>query len=108
MKSLRLKKGLSQTQLAIDLGITQQTVNKYENHTTEPDIDMLVIMARYFNTSVDYLIGNTDIDRKYEVVYRSDLNDRELSLMESFRDVGEKQKTLILSLLEELSKDQSR
>ena len=109
LKYLRLRNGISQADLAAGLGTTQQTVNKYENSSTEPDIDTLVAMARFFNTSVDFLIGNTDIERKYEIVYDSDLNYRELCFMETFRETDEAQQNLVLNLLKELSKkkDQS-
>lgn len=58
LKQLRLGKGISQQQLADIIGTTQQSVNKYENHSTEPDLDTLVKLAEYFETSVDYLIGH--------------------------------------------------
>lgn len=57
LKELRNAKGISQQTLAEKLGVSQQSVNKYENHDIEPDIDTLIAMADYFNVSVDYLIG---------------------------------------------------
>ena len=60
LKTLRLSKNLSQQQLALRLDLSQQTIYKYENQITEPDIATLIKLADYFNTSVDYLIGNTD------------------------------------------------
>ena len=60
LKALRLSKKLSQQQLALRLDLSQQTIYKYENGITEPDIATLIKLADYFNTSVDYLIGNTN------------------------------------------------
>ena len=60
LKALRLSKKLSQQQLALRLDLSQQTIYKYENGITEPDIATLIKLAGYFNTSVDYLIGNTN------------------------------------------------
>ena len=57
LKSLRAERDLSQQQLAEQLGINQQSVNSCENRGTEPDIGMLMKMADFFHTSVDYLIG---------------------------------------------------
>lgn len=85
LKRLREKKGLSQQALAEILGISQQSVNKYENHETEPDIYMLMQMANLFETSVDYLIGNTDIEHKIESVQRYELNIEEAGLVEKYR-----------------------
>ncbi len=104
LKYLREKRGLSQSQLADELGVTQQSVNKYENHTTEPDIEMLIRIAKFFDTSVDFLVGNTNIERKYEVVYRTDLNDREMQVMEDFRGIDESSKTAVEIVLNELKK----
>ena len=64
LKALRIKNGISQQALAEKLGISQQSVNKYENHKIEPDISTLVAMADYFDVTVDYLIGRTTEDGK--------------------------------------------
>ena len=57
MKKLRIKHKISQKQLADVIGVSQQSINKYENHNIEPDIDTLKSLANYFNTSIDYLVG---------------------------------------------------
>ncbi|HIU69449.1 MAG TPA: helix-turn-helix transcriptional regulator [Candidatus Scubalenecus merdavium] len=59
LKKLRKLFGVSQQQLADVLGVSQQSINKYENHNVEPDIETLIAMADYFDTSVDYLVGRT-------------------------------------------------
>ena len=61
LKLLRTKNGLSQQALADALEISQQSINRYENHKVEPDIDMLIKMADFFGTSVDFLIGRENI-----------------------------------------------
>lgn len=95
LKKLRLETGLSQQQLADVIGVSQQSINKYENHGVEPDIATLIALAECFDTSVDYLIGNTEIRRKYEVVYPSDLNSKEKELIESYRKATLKDKQII-------------
>ncbi|MBV4450716.1 helix-turn-helix domain-containing protein [Clostridium tyrobutyricum] len=57
---LRKEYGMSQAELAEKLGVTQQTISKYENGTREPDSKTLKILASMFNTSIDYLLGNSD------------------------------------------------
>ncbi len=95
LKKLRVEAGLSQQQLANVVGVSQQSINKYENHGVEPDIATLIALAECFDTSVDYLIGNTDIRRKYEVVHPSDLNSKESKLIESYRKATAKDKQII-------------
>ena len=60
LKELRIEAGMSQTELASVLKISQQAIYKYENGLAEPDIAKLVEIAYFFGVSVDYLIGNSD------------------------------------------------
>ena len=99
LKFLRTYKGLSQQQLAEVIGTSQQSINKYENHNVEPDIDTLIAFADFFNTSVDYLIGNTDINRKIEPVHQYYLNDEEISLIDGFRKLTKGEKDSIFAVV---------
>ena len=60
LKDLRIEKGLTQQQLANDLKVDRTTVMKWERGERETSFAMLIKIARYFDTSCDYLIGNTD------------------------------------------------
>lgn len=60
LKELRLDKGLTQQQLADILKVDRTTVMKWETGERETNFTMLVKIARFFETSCDYLIGNTD------------------------------------------------
>lgn len=99
LKKLREKAGISQATLAEAIEVSQQAINKYENTNTEPDITALIKIANYFNTSVDYLIGNSTVDHKIEKVTGSDLNDAELEVMEDYRNVNEYCKGIIKDTL---------
>lgn len=54
---LRRKKGVTQEVLAEFIGVTKTSVSKWETGTTMPDIQMLPLLASYFEVSVDELIG---------------------------------------------------
>ena len=60
LRELRLEKGLTQQKLADVLKVDRTTVMKWETGERETSFSMLVTIARYFNTSIDYLLGNTD------------------------------------------------
>ncbi|MBO5060137.1 MAG: helix-turn-helix transcriptional regulator [Clostridia bacterium] len=60
LKYLRKKRHLSQTRLAMELNISQNTVSRYETGSHEPDIKALIRIADYFNVSIDYLLERTD------------------------------------------------
>ena len=100
LKLLRSKNGISQQALADIIGVSQQSINKYENHNIEPDIKTLILLADYFNTSVDYLIGNTDIERKIERVITADLNEEELSVINKYRLLSSEEKRSLENIMD--------
>ena len=59
-KSLRLKSGLTQQQMADALKLSRSTVGMYENGEREPSFEILETIADYFNVDMNYLIGNKD------------------------------------------------
>lgn len=59
LKELRKKKDETQKEIADKLGITQFTYCNYEKGKTEPDINLLIKLANYYNVSLDYLCGRT-------------------------------------------------
>ena len=85
LKLLRLNKKLSQQQLADILHTSQQSIYKYENGITSPNLETLMSMADFFDTSVDYLIGYTNIPEKIEPTLECHLNNDEQSLIEKYR-----------------------
>lgn len=60
LRSLRCEKGLSQDALSKDLGISKGALCYYENCDRTPDIAILDKVAKYFNVSLDYLMGYTE------------------------------------------------
>lgn len=60
LKELRLEMGLTQSELAKKLKVTQATVAKWENGDLEPSLDMLRDMKVYFGVTVDDLLGLED------------------------------------------------
>lgn len=57
IKELRIKKGLTQSQLAKRLWLTTASVSAYEASTRYPSLDILIRLAYIFNVSTDYLLG---------------------------------------------------
>ena len=66
LKKLRQEKNISQETLAKYLGITQQSVGKWERGEGFPDITLLPKIALYFNVSIDDLldVGQARLDEK--------------------------------------------
>lgn len=59
IKDLRLQKGLSQSELAKKVGISNQVISFYENNKREPKIENWQKLADFFGVSVPYLQGTS-------------------------------------------------
>ena len=100
LKALRQTKGISQQQLADVILVSQQSVNKYENHDVEPDINTLIKIADYFEVSLDYLVGRTEIAEMIDEISMSDLTADEVKLIKKLRKLSGKQKRCIEILVD--------
>ena len=104
LKLLRQEYGISQQKLADATGGSQQSINQYENHNIEPDIATLSAFAEYFNTSIDYIVGRTDIRRKIETTAEYHLNEAEAILIQRYRQMNPQQQGCIDTMADTLSK----
>ena len=57
IKQLRQSRNIKQEDFAEALGISVQTVSRWENGVNYPDVSMLPSLASYFNVTADYLLG---------------------------------------------------
>ena len=60
LRELREDRNMSQQALADLVNTSQQNIYKYENGITEPDIQMLKLLADVFHTSIDYIVEYYD------------------------------------------------
>lgn len=102
LKFLRSETGISQNTLAEAVDSTQQAIHRYEHEDYEPDIETMTRIADYFNTSIDFLVGNTDIRNRIEKVEKHDLNADETVLIEKYRNLSEKHRKSITVMLDTL------
>jgi len=61
LKDLREGRRIYQREMAEMLGLSMRGYESYETNTSEPKLETLVLLADYFNVSVDYLLGRTDV-----------------------------------------------
>lgn len=61
LKELRIERGLTQKELATEFGINAVTYLHYEKEQREPPLSLLVDFAKFYDVSVDYLLGLTEI-----------------------------------------------
>lgn len=65
LRKLRLQNGLTQLSVHIKTGIDQSLLSKYERGERLPSVENLMILARLYHTSLDYLMDLTDIPTPY-------------------------------------------
>ena len=68
-KALRKDKQLTQEQIAEVFDLSPQTISRWENGTSNPDITLLPAIASYFETTVDALLGLSTPVKKQKILY---------------------------------------
>ncbi|MBQ2714834.1 MAG: helix-turn-helix transcriptional regulator [Clostridia bacterium] len=91
IKDLRLEKGLKQKDVASAINIATNTLSQFENNKGRPSLEVLSLLADFFEVSVDYLIGREDDFGN--IVVSSQSTDQNLSLnekemLESFKHLS--------------------
>lgn len=100
LKALREERQISQQKLAEKIKTNQQNIHRYEHGFYEPDIRTLKLLADYFETSIDYLVGNTDIRHKIESVQPFDLNTDEAMLIEKYRRISLGARSSVMNMID--------
>lgn len=97
---LRRKEGLSQEQLADRLGVTRQSVSKWESGTAVPELTKLVALSDLFSVSVDYLVKDRleDPERPVPAPSAAKLEAQVDEISSYFRGYAYDSKTRILGL----------
>jgi transcriptional regulator with XRE-family HTH domain len=60
LKELRKQRGITQLKMAMDLNMNQNTISRYENGEREAGYRELIMIADYFNVSIDYLLERSN------------------------------------------------
>lgn len=66
IRNLREDRDLSQTKIAKMLGMSQTGYSKYETGENDIPTDILIKLARFYGTSIDYLLGETNQRERYK------------------------------------------
>lgn len=77
LKELRTKNKLTQKELARALYLSNSSISHYENNRCMPSRETIEDFARYFNVSMDYLLGSThicDLEELLQKEYHGDIS----------------------------------
>lgn len=92
IKDLRLEKNLKQKDVATAINIATNTLSQFENNKGRPSLEVLYLLADFFNVSIDYLVGREDdfgnVVIKKEPTLPGGLSEKEIKLLELFNSVS--------------------
>lgn len=94
LKKLRKSKGLSQAAFAKEIHASQNTVSQWEKGVRQPNNETLKEIAKYFNVSIDYLLGENNISSA-----DLELQGIDFALYGEVKDLSETEKQDILSYI---------
>ena len=90
LKLLREEMGLKQIDIAEMLGVSRTTYTQYETEKSEPDLATVAKLAEIYNTSVDFILGKTDIPTPIETIAAhhdgDEWTEEELAEIEKFKE----------------------
>ncbi len=99
LKELREQKRLSQEGLAIKLNVSQSTISAYEVGDRTPDLTTLITITKFFNVSLDYLVGLSDIKHALK---SSDLSPDELEHLHRYRELSDRDREKVKAYIDGL------
>lgn len=68
LKQLRTERGITQEELAHYLNVTRPTIAGYETKSKEPDYKTLILISKYFNVSIDYLLTGESFENHEHIL----------------------------------------
>ncbi len=99
LKELREERQLSQDGLALKLNVSQSTISAYEVGERTPDLKTSILIARFFDVSLDYLVGLSDIKQQ---IRESDLTANELEHLYVYRQLSDIDKEKVTAYMQGL------
>lgn len=88
LRKLREEKGISQIRLSVEVGVAQESISAYERGKAVPTCENLVKIAKYLNTSTDYLLELTDMKLPYNRISLDKLSEEELNILVKYRNLS--------------------
>ena len=98
---LRRERGLSQREVAREFNVSQSTYNNWENSNTQPSIEQLIGLARFFEVSVDYLGGNSD--EAGTITFTTTLSSEEKRMLDAYSSLSPSLRSACKTVLDALA-----
>lgn len=103
LKEIRKKRNLLQTKVAMELHTTQETISSYETGRVFPGADMLIKLADFYNTSIDYLLCRTKYDMPIDEVKPNNISERDFIILNKINKLSSIHKEKVESYIDGLN-----
>lgn len=84
---IRTKKKMSQVNLSVKLGVSQETISAYESGKSFPSVHTLLKLCEIFNVSSDYILDKTNIPTPVNHLLIDNLDSKELEIIALYREI---------------------
>lgn len=64
LKHLRLERNVTQKKIALGIGVSPVSIQRFEYGTVRPSLDTLIALADFFDVSLDYLVGRSEVKER--------------------------------------------
>lgn len=100
LRELRLKRQLTQNEVAENFSISQQTYQKYESGKVEPPYDLLCDFAMFYGVSTDYLLGREEKpDPMEQLAKLSSIEITEQVILEKYLELPKASRELVIAFM---------
>ena len=96
LRLLRESRKITQLRLSTHLGISQEAISAYERKESMPNIDVLIEISRFFNVSIDYLLG---LDNVKKSISEKELDEFEIALITNYRKLEQSEQELLIKII---------
>lgn len=102
LRDLKEDKDLKQSSVAEVINVSENQYGRYERGENDIPFEKALILANFYNVSLDYIAGRTNDKKGFN---KSDLPDMEVDLLKKFRSLSEKQQGIILGRIEAMTEE---
>ncbi len=103
LRILRERQGKSQVNVAVHVGVAQEMISSYESGRALPSAKTLIKMAKYLDTSTDYLLGLTNDPTPVRLFNRSSLSSQEIKFLIKFAHLAVEDQIKLIGYMDALS-----
>lgn len=92
IKQLRQEMNMTQVRLSIELEVSQETISAYEQGKYLPSIHTLIKLSHIFNTSIDYILGLSEVKHPNSQTF---ISEEYYNLINNYKKLNANQKKLL-------------